>query len=62
MMNDFDSLQNTELTGGIECNTEYSELNDQFELVRETPPNFEHGNCQDGVCSIVWRPQRHTAA
>ncbi len=62
MMNDFDSLQNAELTDGIECNTEYSELNDEFELVRETQPSFGHGNCLDGACSIVWKPERHTAA
>jgi hypothetical protein len=63
MMNNLNSLRkSSELVDGIKCNTECTEFDEGFDLVRERHPEFEHGHCQDGVCSIVWKPQRQSAA
>lgn len=47
---------------GIKCNTEYSELNDSFDLVHEAHVNLQSDVCSDGLCPINWKPSRNNAA
>ncbi len=47
---------------GIECNTEYTELNETFDLVHEAHINLQSDVCSDGLCPINWKPSRSTAA
>lgn len=47
---------------GIECNTEYIELDDTFDLVHETHVNVKSDVCSEGLCPVSWKPSRNTAA
>jgi hypothetical protein len=51
-----------DICDGIECNTEYSELNDEFALVHDAQVNLQSDVCSDGLCPINWKPRRDSAA
>ncbi|MBS1956145.1 MAG: hypothetical protein JST89_18315 [Cyanobacteria bacterium SZAS-4] len=51
-----------QMCDGIECNTEYVELNDTFDLTHQAHVNLQSDVCSDGLCSIEWKPSRDSAA
>ncbi len=62
-MSEHDSVYiRADLCDGIICNTEYTELNESFDLVHEAHSNLQSEGCSDGLCPINWKPQRPSAA
>lgn len=51
-----------DMCDGIKCDTEYTELNETFDLVHDEQLNSQSDVCCDGLCPINWKPLRHTAA
>ncbi|HEY9679868.1 MAG TPA: hypothetical protein V6C76_17830 [Drouetiella sp.] len=61
-MNDLELAEKRANVGnGIECSAVYTELNDAFDLVRETHEG-ELDGCTNGMCAVTWKPERQNAA